>query len=131
MTRKVFLRTILSLAGAFFVYLFYKLLSVNSSISESNKPKTELKNEFPEGLTFVEDVIISKKENQMDIFVNNCTHLGCKLYKYKGDEILCPCHGSKFSADGQVLNGPAVRSLQKIQYKIDNSRNVIILENEF
>jgi glycine/D-amino acid oxidase-like deaminating enzyme len=40
-----------------------------------------------------------------------CTHQGCVL---RHDDALdtwdCPCHGSRFAADGTALQGPAVRS---------------------
>lgn len=41
-----------------------------------------------------------------------CTHLGC-LVHWNGFENCwdCPCHGSQFAPDGQVLNGPAVTRL--------------------
>ncbi len=37
-----------------------------------------------------------------------CPHLGCAL-KWNADERSwdCPCHGSRFSEDGKLLNGPA------------------------
>ena len=41
-----------------------------------------------------------------------CTHLGC-MTRYQPDEkiIACPCHGSLFSLDGDVIAGPAPRPL--------------------
>ncbi len=42
-----------------------------------------------------------------------CTHLGC-ITRYQPDEklIACPCHGSRFDLDGEVLAGPAPRPLR-------------------
>lgn len=41
-----------------------------------------------------------------------CTHLGC-LLRFNAAERSwdCPCHGSRFSVDGAVLEGPAVHPL--------------------
>jgi Rieske Fe-S protein len=41
-----------------------------------------------------------------------CTHLGC-VTQWKPDTgmIACPCHGSKFQADGTKIEGPAPRPL--------------------
>jgi Rieske Fe-S protein len=49
-----------------------------------------------------------------------CTHQGCVLINIQGDKINCGCHQSQFSAkDGRVLNGPANRSLEKVDLKIE------------
>lgn len=43
-----------------------------------------------------------------------CTHLGC-LVRFNAAETSwdCPCHGSRFDVDGGVLEGPAVRPLER------------------
>ncbi len=43
-----------------------------------------------------------------------CTHLGCILEK-SSEGFECPCHGSCYNSNGEVLSGPAPRNLSWYQ----------------
>lgn len=49
-----------------------------------------------------------------------CTHLGC-ITRFLSDEkcIACPCHGSRFDLEGNVIHGPAPRPLQWLEVQVD------------
>ncbi len=44
-----------------------------------------------------------------------CTHMGCDVEWNNAERSWdCPCHGSRFSYDGSILEGPAVTPLKKL-----------------
>jgi cytochrome b6-f complex iron-sulfur subunit len=54
-----------------------------------------------------------------------CVHLGCKVpFRDDCNSFKCPCHGSHYNIDGEYLDGPAPRSLDRFTIQFDNSGNV-------
>lgn len=56
------------------------------------------------------------EEDSLHIVSATCTHAGCTV-RWNHDEKSwdCPCHGSRYSFEGKVLNGPAPQDL--VYYK--------------
>lgn len=52
------------------------------------------------------------EEDKMHVVSAVCTHLGCIVQWNAAEKSWdCPCHASRFSVDGEVLQGPAVKDL--------------------
>ena len=58
------------------------------------------------------------ENGNLSAYKAHCTHMGCPLKYNEADKSFdCPCHGSRFSVLGEVLNGPAKKPLEKIEEK--------------
>lgn len=56
-----------------------------------------------------------------------CTHLGClTFFKQEDNIIACPCHGSKFTKEGDVIKGPAPRPLPRFYTELNDRSQLVI-----
>ncbi len=56
-----------------------------------------------------------------------CTHLGClTTWKPELGAIACPCHGSRFSREGQKLAGPAPKPLPWLKTWLSDDANLMV-----
>ncbi len=61
-------------------------------------------------------VVTQPSEGEFKAFSAVCTHQGCVVSEVEGKDIVCGCHGSKFSIeDGSVLGGPATKALPEFK----------------
>jgi cytochrome b6-f complex iron-sulfur subunit len=63
--------------------------------------------------------IYNIKEDSYVASLLKCTHRGCEL-NVGGGIYSCPCHGSEFSVQGDVLEGPAEDKLKTFKIETDN-----------
>jgi cytochrome b6-f complex iron-sulfur subunit len=55
-----------------------------------------------------------------------CTHMGCTvLLPGAAGTLDCPCHGSRYTLGGAVVNGPASRALPSFPARIEGAEVVI------
>jgi cytochrome b6-f complex iron-sulfur subunit len=56
-----------------------------------------------------------------------CVHLGCTVpFRNDCNSFKCPCHGSHYNVNGEYLDGPAPRSLDRFAMSFDNAGNVVV-----
>ncbi len=60
---------------------------------------------------------------------DRCTHLGCRPTWNAAEKIFhCPCHGSRFDVQGEVILGPASKPMQRLFLSPEKDGKVWLLE---
>jgi Rieske Fe-S protein len=77
--------------------------------------------EFPTGYP---NIMLMKNDGTLIALSMLCTHVCCQLTYVTGNQLYCPCHGSLFDSNGNVIQGPAVVPLPTVEYTVDSSGNV-------
>jgi nitrite reductase/ring-hydroxylating ferredoxin subunit len=71
--------------------------------------------------SFAQIVVTRVANNQFFAVTSRCTHQGCTVGTYSTaiSAIECPCHGSRYGADGSLVNGPAPLPLTQYPTQYD------------
>jgi len=84
--------------------------------------------DIPRGVSFYGDVIVLRSGRGYKAMSAHCTHLGCIVDRREGNNLVCPCHGSRYSLEGKVLKGPATRDLASLHFTINKKEKSLIIE---
>jgi len=58
------------------------------------------------------------KDGNVTLLSAICPHLGCVVAWNSADQSWdCPCHGSRFTAQGEIITGPAETPLAPVDHK--------------
>ncbi len=123
-TKRSFIKWVL--ASAFFIFTL-KFLKVTKSETK-NSVTIDLDNLNNNSVYLIKNKQIAaiRRDNNINVLSIKCTHLGCTL-NVAGDIFKCPCHGSEFRLDGEVIKGPAAKDLKKIDFKVEKNKIIIYL----
>jgi len=94
-----------------------------------------LANMQPDSVTFDAEhrlIVFRDKQGYFYALSAVCTHLGCIVeWKATGipghpeGVIACPCHGSVFNRTGDVIRGPAPRSLDRFKMYLEEEKVIV------
>ncbi len=124
--RKEFLRWAGILALVPFLYFWYSVIRVKSFQDGRKKIEIPL-SAIVEGLSFHDQVIINREGNTFLVFSSKCTHLGCNITEKQGGKIICPCHGSQYDYEGNVIKGPATKRLKRLDFLIEEKEKMVVV----
>ncbi|MFO1442578.1 FAD-dependent oxidoreductase [Bacillus sp. Bva_UNVM-123] len=104
-----------------------KVISINTDVAgHLIKGKLELVPKEPSEVANDEGAVVMVNgkragayrdtEGKLHLVDTTCTHLGCETEWNDAERTWdCPCHGSRYSYNGEVLNGPTKRPLRKVE----------------
>jgi cytochrome b6-f complex iron-sulfur subunit len=144
LTRRSFLKSLAGLASAIGIGVLVssiKLPAGTNSTSQSTtttaqtgtaagsianvnnlKANTPLQFEYPAGYP---NVLVKKADGTLTALSLLCTHVCCVCsYDAASNMVYCPCHGSVFDSNGNVIQGPASSPLPKVELRVDAAGNV-------
>lgn len=81
--------------------------------SKLNKNKNFYENVIFKNINNIECAIYIDENKQKHIVKNKCPHMGCSLIFNNEEKTWdCPCHGSRYDLDGNVIKGPSNQNIK-------------------
>ncbi len=121
--------TAIGIVSAGILGMTYEFLSPDVRLESPTRFQVGSSENFqPNSVLFDEEHRLFIARNEQGYFYalsSVCTHLGCLINwrpvsvpGFSEEAIACPCHGSIFDKVGNVISGPAPRSLERFRMQL-------------
>jgi len=89
-------------------------------------------NDYPMGSVVKKNKVVLFRDKAGFWAVNAvCTHLGCQpVFVHQQSMFVCPCHESRFDAEGRVLAGPATENMSLAALRLDEQGGLVAYPKE-
>jgi len=126
------LASVLAAASALFFAAIGMLRLPKAAVlsSPSKKFRVSLPDSLAPGIPYLppgRSVALFRDSEGIYAISRICTHLGC-IVNSSSDGFECPCHGSRFTADGGLVKGPAPRPLPWL--KVNGSAGNYVVDED-
>ena len=125
LSRRTFFKGTLAAASLLVVGVWDKM--VKTEVGSNKKGIIRIPFNRNKKVFLANDFIVVNDVNQTKVFSSHCTHLGCAIHEFKEGKLVCPCHGSEFSLNGEAMKGPAYKPLERMDFEFDDSKEFLII----
>lgn len=73
-----------------------------------------------------EGFFVISRHGKTEALSSLCTHRNCLVDAEPDRSFYCPCHGSTFSPDGKVTEGPAIRNLPVLETSLSANGHLLV-----
>jgi cytochrome b6-f complex iron-sulfur subunit len=78
------------------------------------------------GMLAGKPAIVLRQNNELVALSAVCTHLGCTVAFNASENIFqCPCHGGEYDRDGNVIDGPPPKPLERLIIKVEDDKIIL------
>ncbi len=119
---------LLTISGALGIGALFRFLDYQTEPPVKTEFDLGLDSNYPIGSrSLIADVpaLLIHTENGFSALSLVCTHLGCTV-EQKDNGFACPCHGSRYDSNGNVVRGPAQKPLRSLRVEITSDQHLIL-----
>lgn len=121
-SRRLFLKAGITTLGALALWIMDRIARDAESIPENSETTLTVSWSAAQAIHFYDPMIVVNRTDSVAVLSSKCPHLGCRINRTEGGELVCPCHGSRFDLHGNVVLGPAKRGLRSLPFALDRAK---------